>query len=350
MIPAWHPASRWNNNFWCILHSTLGMMGRTLRSLRQYGVLSLPIVILALMGLMGHRPGQVSNRFLSYLTNLATVCNSVFAVAMALAHFSGIERLGDAFQIFFMAMEICIVFQTIYLLFVFYKPQNLLGLLMEIRHIRMHSLGRVEVIFVCFSAATFLTTVMFEHAYNFRDVAKAFSVPLPTYYPLYGRMNNTVLLRTLIVVDKLTINNLSRLAVISTSFLLAVISILLANELKECIVDFKRDFTKLGNIENNLFCKRCERFHAIASTVQQVDEMFSVIVALNLTFSFGMLCGAVMSFSHHPEQSNAAWMRYVLLSIVTLIILIPPLIRLQDTVGVFSSKWRFERSSCSQHL
>ena len=74
------------------------------------------------------------------------------------------------------------------------------------------------------------------------------------------------------------------------------------------------------------------RFYELRSIVQKVDEMFSDIVALNLTMSLGILCMSVYALLQ-KDGSSAGWAIPVTMSMVLIFVLLTPTTILNNKVS-----------------
>ena len=80
------------------------------------------------------------------------------------------------------------------------------------------------------------------------------------------------------------------------------------------------------------FSETTERFYELTSIVQKVDEMFSDIVAMNLTLALGILCFAIYSLLKHTGTA-LGWAIPILMSVSILLTLLPSVTALNSKVN-----------------
>ena len=117
-------------------------------------------------------------------------------------------------------------------------------------------------------------------------------------------------------------------SIIAPSFMLSVLTAVVANEFDTCNSDLEQTLTKANTISLGEFSKMTDKFHDLA---MMVDAMFSKVVALNLASSLGSLCVTVYTIAQ--GQNVTTWTLALSCPALTLIILIPPLTSLNTKVN-----------------
>ena len=151
------------------------------------------------------------------------------------------------------------------------------------------------------------------------------------YKPFRVNTNSYVLVRILVILEMLILSNIVWSSVLLTSFMISMVSIVLTKELDKCIDDPQEKILKDKFLSNDTFSDTAEIFYELICLVKKVDEMFSVVIGLNLALSFGMLCAATYGiFVGDGKFKN--WTVPILISVLTLLILLPSISNINTKV------------------
>ena len=126
------------------------------------------------------------------------------------------------------------------------------------------------------------------------------------------------------------------MVILNITLLISLSTSILQNEYHCCIIDLQENIDRNESLDlsSDLFHKTIDRYRQLISIVQKADAIFSVPVGIILVISFGSLCTGVYGEALGYELEELYYM--LLLSMATIINLLPPLTQLHFTVGYSS--------------
>ena len=208
-----------------------------------------------------------------------------------------------------------------------YKKYNIVPLVKDIKAIRKHSLDLCEKIWIIFMICIMFSTIikLIHNAYG-----------IATEYLKSGKQIS--LMKTenrgleLLTILQMTLYYISVWVLIyAYGFLIAIIAIVLKKEFNKCIQQLENNITKENNLSKELFSITIHRYYQLASVVHKIDKMFSDIFALIIVISMALLCSS--TYGLITGDNSRQWMLLGVMSLVSLIILIPSAVTLNTEVG-----------------
>ena len=294
--------------------------------IQSYGILVLPIAILVPFGHFGFRPRDSGKGFTFIVVNFLCVSSYILALLSFIVDLININSnpLNMQFTISFALMVFLLYTIKIYKI---YKKCNIVSLVKDIKAIRKHSLDMCEKICICFMILIMFSTIikLIHNAYGI-----AMEYVKSGKQILIVKSENTVL-RLLTILQMVIYYNSVWVLIYGYSFLIAMIAIVLKKEFNECIHQLENNITKENNLSKELFSTTIHRFYQLASVVHKVDKMFSDIIALIMVISMTLLCSS--TFGLVTGDNSRQWMLLGLMSLVSLIILIPSPVTINTEVG-----------------
>lgn len=300
--------------------------------LKEYGVLSVPTVLMALFGSFGCRTGQTKYKMLSFLLNLICVLNSTVVTILnviTILNFLDKKNVNSLFMITFESIN---TVTTVCLLAILYKKYNLIMLLKKVKNIRQCHLTKWEVLHILVILLSILSVTIYIYALNIRFIVKLYRRGLIAFYqPYKWKISNPILIQILLFSETMLHLNVSWLLTSSTGFMICVISLVLSKEFQKCVLDLEKSFTEQRCLTEDTFNQSKDRFYKLVSVVQKVDEMFSFFIGFVLIQSLALLCFAI--YSSLQGQDIEAWTAQVILSSLAVATLLPPLAKLSSKVN-----------------
>ena len=297
------------------------------------GILSLPITVMLTYGLFGFRSGQLLNKTCGVLMNLFFVFNVIIVTSVGLGY---IISHSDEFKSFQFKMFVgYIVLEMInftLLFYKFYKKYNVYCLLLDILCIKMYTLTKQNIIYVLIMLSGFVAVLIYIFIDMVLIIIDVFTTGKSDLWePFLVKTDDPLLLKILVIPEHMIFGNQIWAFPSFTSFMICVIAIVLSREFDGCVADLQSKCNKNKYLNSGGLFGTIDRFYELASIVHKVDEMFSVFIGLNLTAALGMLCGAIYGVLA-GEGTLEEWSMPVMVSIVTLILLLPSVASLNSKV------------------
>ncbi len=299
---------------------------------RKYGVLCLPVILMIVSGLFGTRP---SRKILHIVSNLLFIANFTLVIAITVAFIVKSPAYEDALLVFNNAFCMIISANFIFLFRACYRQYNIMASLDDTCQVRIHRLGKKHVIHICAMFCVVLGALGYVSKLNYTEL----SVRLRTdeafkWVSYFGKSRYHVVNVILAIQETVVYAFVAWVSVLSPILTVSVICVILAEEFKECVAKLEESVAKEGFLSDDNFLGAVERFKNLAGVVSKADELFCHFVGLSLFLSIGILCASVYSLSLGMNKLEE-WMMGMMLSVVILVILVPPATALNNKVWCF---------------
>ena len=302
--------------------------GSTFKSLSKYfNVLNVPIMLMMPFGLFGFRPGQIGKIILFIAANFLCIFNYLLGLAIAIGftiNVTDFSRTNVKFVIAF-----CWIFVIIFtfLIYKFYKKNNLFSLIQDIKAVRNNSLTRREMFYISVVMILLGSALAFQLK---KSSELAFKSARPPIFLI--KTDDPVLVKILNILQFLIFYTISWVLVFGIILMLCIISVVLKREFNTCNENLKYTIVKEKTLSDQIFHETTQRFYELKSTAQKVDEMFSDLVGMIISLTLGMLCGA--TYGVLTGEPLDIWIDMFVMSLAVLIILLPPVTSLNNEVSL----------------
>ena len=312
----------------------------------EYGIITLPILMMMLFGLFGHRPGQIRNKFISFSLNLLCFINYLIILVVVVWYLRAIlinYQHVDFVMIFFAGFCTLVVGYSIFLLFIFYKNYNLFCLLQDAKNLQKGCVRKIHLVYVWIM---FLLIII-----NFSATICILldRIIVPAFTGSNPILNGLVMLVELLLYSIVTYS-----LIVATSFMVVVLSIMMANEFDRCSEDFDNFMKKADKLSVEELSKMTDKFYDLTLLVDKMDAMFSLPVGLTLAASLGTLCMTVYkTVTFGLDVTTSLGSLDVSGSALALMILLPSLTLLNSKVNTCKSHEKsqnFERQHSSNAM
>ena len=302
----------------------------------QRGVLNIPLTIMLPFGLLGLRPGQLFNKVIGCFINLMFLFNYGLVLAVTIARFINVKDYNFTTNKFFTGFAVVMSIKFTSLFYIFFKRYNFVCLFKDLSYKRKHRLSKKELLFVIIIFMVTVTLVIYTIFYT----SYVYALPVLRtgirHFVLAFESNSLFMARTTTILECIVFMNSTWISVLLTGLLINVISMVLRREFEKCIRTLQEKINQTGSLSGDIFSETVERFQELRGMVEKVDDMFFLDVALNLCLPLGVLCSAIFSviigeFNYGNNIFNA-----ILVSVVTLLIQLPPSAAMHSKVTVTS--------------
>ena len=113
-------------------------------TLKEYGILALPVALMVPFGLFGFRPAQLGKHKIGYVLNAIVTMIYLLVLSMGIGYFYNRKEYGDTAYKFMAAYVILMLIKFTLLIFKLYKHYNIFFLLEDIKRVRRNNLERKE--------------------------------------------------------------------------------------------------------------------------------------------------------------------------------------------------------------
>ena len=296
-----------------------------------HGILTLPLSLMLPFGLLGFRPGQLFNKIIGYVMNTMFLFNYGLILMVTIARLSNVydyERTHVKFItdfVVFMTIKFTILF------YIYFQRFNFICLLENITKIRKYSLLKLEVIFVTIPFIAIIAMTIYLIFY----LSYHYVLPVirtgNNYFVFAFEHKSPLIARITIILEFIIYLNITWISLLSTCFLINVISVVLRREFGKCIENLQEKVKETKILSGDIFSEIVERFQELRLMVEKVDDMFFIDFTLNLCALLGMLCSSIYGIyvGHFTFKDMHL---HILVSMVTLLITLPPSAALQSKV------------------
>ena len=252
---------------------------------KEYGILTLPIVMMMMFGLFGHRPGQIKIKIISFLLNFLCFINYLIILVVVVWYLRAIlinyQHLDFVMIVFAGFCTLLVGYSTL-LLYIFYKKYNLFCLLQDAKNLQKGCVKKKYLVYVWIMFLLIISNLSATICISLdRIIVPAFT-------------GSTPLLSGLVVlVQYLLYSIVTYSLIIAPSFMVSVLSIVMATEFDRCSEDFENSMKKADKLSVEEFSKMTDTFYNLTLMVDKVDDMFSLPVGFTLAASLGSLCMTV---------------------------------------------------------
>ena len=149
--------------------------------------------------------------------------------------------------------------------------------------------------------------------------------------PSTFKSKNKILFGILLFLQYIVSLNTIWWLLLSTSFLIGMIAVILSREFQTCVSFLQSEIKENGSVSQGTFTMATERFNNLAQMTHKVDNLFSTLVGMNVMASFGNLCSTVY-YSLAESATVEEQILMVLTSTVSMINLFVPLADLNSKV------------------
>lgn len=277
--------------------------GEKVPIIKHYGVLVLPLIYMIHCGIFGCRPGQLTNRIVSYIINslcvIIYITNNVFAICVIIKF----HNTDDLLRKIFITLQISLMINFTFLMYIFYKKYNLLNLIKDIAEHRKCTLTKTDFFAMSVMLSAFLSMSIYISYRCFVNTITLFTTNKENY-SWTGRVvitadpiaNNMFAFFELFLYPYLSWVSLS-----CTSPLLLVMSTCTAREFSKCVSDCEQIITE-KHFNHDKYSTFIKRFQVLVKLTNKVNDMFSKLVGLQISVSMGLLCGNIYVYltEHYP--------------------------------------------------
>ena len=303
--------------------------------LKKYGILVLPMVLMVTFGMFGFRPGQAVNRKLGYIINVLYFLNFTLVAFVGLGYLISTKNYDNSTSIFLGVSVVFMMVKFSCLCFIFYKKHNLICLLEDITKIRKHCLNRKEILFIIITFILIMAQIAYMGSFFLEIVLDVFKNGSSFYgwTPYTIQTDNPVGIRILVIFEILVYMNITWSSALITSFIVVVGAIVMTHEFEKCNQELKDQIKKENSLSCETFDKFTKRFYELKQVSNRADNVFCVILLLNLILSFGMLCGAIYA-SLIKDTVIRDWSIPIFVSVQTALMLLLPVASIHKEVNL----------------
>ena len=303
--------------------------------LTKHGILVLPMGLMVTFGMFGFRPGQAVNRKLGYTINVLYFLNFTLVVFVGIGYLITTKSYDNSTSIFLGVSVVFMMAKFSSLCFIFYKKNNLFCLLEDIVKIRKHNLNKKELLSIIITFILIITQVGYMCSFFLEIVIDVFKNGLSLYEwtPYTIQTDNPVGIRILVIFEILIYMNITWSSALITSFIVVVGATVMTHEFEKCNQELQDKIIKENSLSHETFDKLTERFYELKQVLNRTDNIFCVIMFLNLILSFGMLCGAIYA-SLIKDTVIRDWSIPIFVSMQTLLMLLLPVASIHKEVNL----------------
>ena len=274
-------------------------------------------------GMFGLRPGQAVNRKLGYVINVLYLLNFTLVVLVGIGYLITTKSYDNSTSIFLGVSVVFMMVKFSSLCFIFYKKNNLFCLLENIIKMRKNCLNRKELLLIIITFILIITQVGYMCSFFLEIVIDVFKNGSSLYGwgPYTVQTDNPVGIRILVIFEILVYMNITWSSALTTSFIVVVGAVVMTHEFEKCNQELQDKITKENSLSHETFDKFTERFYELKQVLNKADNVFYVILFLNLILSFGMLCGAIYA-SLIKDTVIRDWSIPIFVSVQTLLMLL----------------------------
>ena len=214
--------------------------------------------------------------------------------------------------------------------YMLYKKYNLISLLKDLTNTRQNKLSRGDIISIVLMAILILMTQIYLNVIYGPLVSKYFN-NIDLAGAITFKSDNKFLLGISLFLLHVVYVNTVWWLLLSTSFLIGMISIILSREFQTCASFLQNEIKENGSVSLNAFTTATERFNDLAQVTYKVDNLFSTLVGMSVVASTGNLCSTVY-YSLSETASLEEQILMLLISTVSMINLFVPLADLNSKV------------------
>ena len=307
----------------------------------KQGILNLPLSLMLPFGLLGLRSGQLFNKIAGCVINLMFLFNYGLILAVTIARFMNIKD-HDTLNSFLTGFAVVMEIKFTILIYIYFKRFNFVMLLEDITRRRKYSLSKKELLFVI---TTFIAGVTMA-TYLILYVCYRFLLPVlrtgGSTFAFAFKLDNTATSGVKRILEFLFFMVSTWISILATAFLINVISIVLRREFDKCIENLREKIKETGILSSEIFSETVDRFQELRGLVEKVDNMFFLDFVLNLGLSLGLLCSSFYGI-YVRELTYEDMHIPILVSMLTLLIMLPPSAALRSKVTVSSCYALFVR-------
>ena len=252
---------------------------------KEYGILTLPIVMMMMFGLFGHRPGQINNKIFSFSLNLLCFINYLIILVVVVWYLRVIlinYQHVDFVLIFFAGFCTLLAGYSTFLLYIFYKKYNLFCLLQDTKNLQKGCMKKIHLVYVWMMFLLIVINFSATICISLDDII------VPSFTGSDPSLSGLVML-----VELLLYSIVAYSLIVAPSFMVSVLSIVMATEFDRCSEDFENSLKKADKLSVAELSKMTDKFDDLTLMVDKVDAMFSLPVGLTLAASLGSLCMTV---------------------------------------------------------
>ena len=301
----------------------------------RYGILGLPVLVMCCFGLFGFRPGQFVKGILGYVINGLFIFNFMLVSYVGITYFIITSDYSYTVIKFLAGFVTFMVVKFSYLCFIFYKKYNIVSLCEVLIETRRNHLSKKGLIQIITTIIFLIGVIMYSSSYFIEislEVLKNGSVT-EQYLPLTIQTSNPTALRVLVILEMVIYMNLTWSAPLITSFMTLILAIIMKEEFEKCKLILTDNISKGQSLSSERFLEFNERFSELKLVMFRIDDLFSIIIGLNLVLSLGMLCGAIYATTV-PDDVIRDWSIPIMISVMTLLMLIPSTAAVHNEVTV----------------
>ena len=270
---------------------------------KSFGIFSVPMLLMILFELFGQRPKQMGKILSPHFFNVIFAFNFLIVYVTRFGYMINYPNVSEIKELFDKFYNVLVMTNFILLACKFYKDYNLNILLEEIRITRHNNATKKDIIFVCLLLITTMAGILYNIAFSIYLIITFYQNGKSDVWEHFTmKIDDFTSRRILIVVENYSIL-ICRMSLLCTSFMISVIAVALSREFDQCRINLRNKIKQSKCITNVAFLNTTARFYELRSFVQKVDEMFSDIVALNLTISLGILCMSVYALLQKDGSS-----------------------------------------------
>ena len=295
---------------------------------KEYGILTLPILLMMMFGLFGHRPGQIRNKLISFLLNLLCCINYLIICTVVVCFLRDIIQFNRYSLVSYEVFGVLVAINYTLLLYILYKKHNLLGLMEDVKTLRRTSMQKLNLLHLWMMFFLIIITFASVIYILFADIT---GHGLRIHPPIDSTNSSFLSADGFLTLLEFMVYPVSAWAsIIVPSFVLGVMASVIANEFNTCDSALEQSMVNANTFSLEELIKMTDQFHELATMVKRVDAMFSKTVALNLAAALGSLCVAVYTIAQGGNVTD--WTLALACPALTLMILIPPLTSLNTKV------------------
>ena len=304
----------------------------SMSNMKEYAILTLPIVTMMLFGLFGHRSGQIKNKCLSFLMNFICFINYLILCVVTINYLRLMLISYDYALIFYAGVCILFVIYYTFLLYICYKNYNLFCLLQDVRGIRKMCMQKKNTIYILIMFV--LIIINFSASISF----SLYSIVVPAFkgsdVHFTIKTSNPTLNGFVALIEAFLFPIVQYSLMVIPSFMVNVLSTVIANEFNKFNEDFENSMEKRNALSVEELSKMTDRFYDLTLIVNKVDAMFAYPVALSLVASLGSLCMTVYkTVKYNANLGTPLGSLNVSVSVLTLMLLFPSLTSLNTKVN-----------------
>ena len=296
----------------------------------RHGILHLPLTIMLPFGL------QLFNKIIGYFINLMFFFNYGLILALTILRFISVEDYDETVAKFFTGFAFVMMIKFTNLLYMYFRRYNLGMLLQVITRTRRYSLLKKELFFVIIIFIAVVTMVIYVILY----FSHRFVLPILTTgssrFLFAFETKDPVASRVAVILEILIFMDVTWISVLATSFLLNVITVVLGREFDKCIENLQEKVNDTETLSGDTFSETVERFKKLRGVVEKMDDIFFLDFTFNLGLSLGMLCGSFYGI-YVGDLTYEDMHIPILVSMVTVLIILPPSAALHSKVTASSS-------------